>query len=245
MRSLSSCCLTLLATFAAQQAEAQSAQPMTTERPTFSVRPYLLSPGSWQIESGYQYTNNSNGADLELHTFPQALLRYAMNDDIELQFGWPGLSWRDVGNNSDSGMNDASIRVKVRIADENSATPIAFFAALSLPVGDDEFSSDDVEPSIGAAWAHSRFFGTLQIARRNDDYAFDNGVGVNFALRNDTRAYAEWQANLPEDGGSEHRLNGGVLWLRRANMQWDVNASVGLNDRAPDYSLGAGFSYHF
>jgi hypothetical protein len=245
MRKIFLCCLAVNAALGAQLVAAQSVQPMSTERPSFSLRPYILSPGSWQIETGYQYINDSDGADFELHTFPQALLRYGMDDDIELQFGWPGLSSRDNGNNSDSGMNDATIRVKVQVADENAATPLAFFAGLNLPVGDDEFSSDSWDPSIGAAWAHSRFFGTVLISASDHDYTFENGLGMTFALKNDTRAYAEWQATLPEDGGSVHSLNGGILWLRQANMQLDLNAALGLNDRAADFSIGGGFSYRF
>lgn len=245
MRKVIVCCLVANAVFITQQAAAQSVQPMTTERPSFSTTPYVLSPGAWQFESGYRYTNDSDGADFELHTLPEALLRYGMSDGIELQFGWPGLSWRDNGNNSDNGMNDATIRVKIQVADESAATPMAFFAALTLPVGDDEFSSDSYDPSIGAAWAHSRFFGTVLISKSDDDYTFENGLAMSFALRNDTSAYAEWQATVPEGGGSVHNLNSGILWLRRANMQLDLNASLGLNDRAADFSIGAGFAWRF
>jgi hypothetical protein len=245
MRKIAVCCMVANAVLIAQQVAAQTVQPMTTERPSFSTTPYVLSPGGWQIESGYRYTNDSDGADFELHTLPEALLRYGMNDGIELQFGWPGLSWRDNGNNSDSGMNDATIRVKIQVADESATTPMAFFAGLTLPVGDDEFSSESYDPSIGAAWAHSRFFGTVLISKSDDDYTFENGLAMSFALRNDTSAYAEWQATVPEDGGSAHSLNGGMLWLRQANMQLDLNASLGLNDRAADFSIGAGFAYRF
>jgi len=215
------------------------------ERQSFSTSAYDLTTGTWQIETGYQYTNDSDGADFELHTLPLALLRYGMSDGIELQFGWPGLSWRDNDNGSDNGMNDASIRIKIRVSDENAATPIAFFAGLTLPIGDDEFTSDSYEPSIGAAWAHSRFFGTVLIAESDDDYTFENGLGMGFELQNNARAYAEWQATVPEDGGSSHSLNGGILWQRQANMQLDLNASLGLNDRAADFSIGGGFSYRF
>lgn len=245
MRSSISCSLALLGAVSAQDALAQSASPMRTERPSFSTNAYVLPAGAWQIETGYLYTNDSDGADFEQHTLPQALLRYGLNEDVELQFGWPGLSWRDAGNGSDNGMNDASIGVKVQVTDDYAATPLSFFAALSLPVGDDEFSSDSYDPSIGAAWAHARFFGTVLISASDNDYTFENGLGMNFALQGNTSAYAEWQATVPEDGGSAHSLNGGILWLRQENMQLDLNAALGLNDRAADFSIGAGFSYRF
>lgn len=245
MRSSISFSLALLGAVCAQEAAAQSEPPIRTERPSFSSNAYVLPAGAWQIETGYLYTNDSDRADFEQHTLPLVLLRYGLNEDVELQFGWPGLSWRDVGNSSDNGTNDASVRVKVQVTDDGAATPISFFAGLTLPVGDDEFSSDSFDPSIGAAWAHSRFFGAVLISASDNDYTFENGLGMSFALKDNTSAYAEWQATVPEDGGPTHSLNGGILWLRRANMQLDLNAALGLNDRAADFSIGAGFSYRF
>ena len=234
----------MLVIVASGPANAQSADPINTERPGFSFSPFVLDPGKWQIETGYSYTRDDD-ADFTLQTLPQVLLRFGLSDEIELQFGWPGLAWRDVGNSSDSGMTDAALIMKIQLTEDTAATPVAFLAGLSLPIGDSEFSSDSIDPTIGAAWSHSRFFGTVLITRADGDYDFQNGVGVGFALNNDVSAYAEWQVSLPENGGSGHQLNGGVLWLRQNNMQWDANISLGLNDRVPDFSIGGGFSYRF
>ncbi|HSD70150.1 MAG TPA: hypothetical protein VLB07_11390, partial [Woeseiaceae bacterium] len=66
----------------AQNVAAQSVQPMRTERPSFSASAYVLTTGTWQVETGYQYMNDSDGADFELHTLPLALLRYGISDGI-------------------------------------------------------------------------------------------------------------------------------------------------------------------
>jgi hypothetical protein len=229
----------------AQSAVAQSGEPINTERPSFSASPFVLSPGAWQIETGLQYVDDDSGADYSLLVLPQALLRYGMSDEVELQLSLPSLLWLDAGNNNDSGMSDAAFGVKIRMTDDIASTSVAFLAGVSLPTGDDEFTSDSFDPRIGAAWAHSRYFGTATITRADGDYTFENGVGVTFALRNATSAFAEWQATFPDGGGSIHRLNGGWLWSPKNSMQWDVNASLGLNDRAPDFSIGGGFSYRF
>jgi hypothetical protein len=234
-----------VALLAAQAAGAQSGDLIDTERPSFSASPFVLSPGVWQIETGYQYTQDNEGADYRLQTLPQALLRYGLNDEIEIQLALPNLAWRKFAGNSDSGMTDAAVGVKIQLTEDTASTPVAFLAGMSLPIGDNQFSTDSYDPTIGAAWAHARFFGTGLITRSNGDYYFDNGIGVNFAVRDDTNAYVEWQATLPENGGSVHRLNGGLLWRRQNNMQWDLNVALGLNNRAPDFSLGGGFSYRF
>ena len=54
--------------------------------------------------------------------------------------------------------------------------------------------------------------------------------------------FVEWEANLPEGGGSTHWLNGGYQWLIDDDMQFDLNAGLGLNDRTADYRVGVGFS---
>ena len=54
--------------------------------------------------------------------------------------------------------------------------------------------------------------------------------------------FVEWEANLPERGGSRHWLNGGFHWLQSDKVQFDLNAGVGLNDRTGDYRFGIGFS---
>ena len=58
-------------------------------------------------------------------------------------------------------------------------------------------------------------------------------------------AFAEWEANLPNKGAVGHKLNGGYVWRQGNEMQFDVNGSLGLNSAAPDYAIGAGFSYRF
>ena len=227
-----------------KDANAQASAPISTDRPSFSASPFTLKPGVWQIESGYQYTRDDD-SDTTLQTFPQALLRFGLSDEIELQFGWPGISRRDDGSSSDSGMTDAAVIMKIQLTEDTAATPVSFLAGVSLPIGDSEFSSDKYDPVIGAAWAHSRFFGMALIIRSDGDYDFQNGIGASFALKNNMSAFAEWQASIPENGGSVHQLNGGLLWARQSNVQWDLNLSLGLNDRAPDFSIGGGFSYRF
>jgi hypothetical protein len=224
-------------------AAAQSGEPIDTDRPSFSASPFVVSPGVWQIETGYQYTDIGSGTSL--HTLPQALLRFGLNDEIELRLSLPGLMRVDFDGGSESGLTDSAFGVKIQLMDDNASTPVAFLAGVSLPTGEDGFTSDSFNPMIGAAWSHSRIFGTATITRSDGDYSFENGVGVNFTLANASRVFAEWQATFPDGGESQQRLNGGWLWSPQNNMQWDINATLGLNDRTPDFALGGGFSDRF
>ena len=84
--------------------------------------------------------------------------------------------------------------------------------------------------------------GTVKLSEFDGDFQVDNGLKLPFTFNNRHSAFVEWEANLPESGGSSHWLNGGYQWLLEYGMQVDFNAGVGLNDRAGDYRFGVGFS---
>ena len=87
------------------------------------------------------------------------------------------------------------------------------------------------------------FAGTVKFTEFDDSWQLDNGLKLPFAINDNQGVFVEWEANVPEDGGPTHWLNGGFQWLLDDNLQLDFNAGLGLNDRAGDYRWGVGFSY--
>jgi hypothetical protein len=134
---------------------------------------------------------------------------------------------------------------KVNISNAEARTQMALLFQLSVPTGDDSFTSDRWDPSLAFVWSHAGDFdiaGTVKISDFESGYQLDNGLKVPFPLGEAGSGFVEWEANLPEQGGSIHWLNGGYQWLIDDRMQLDLNAGLGLNDRAGDYRLGIGFS---
>ena len=226
-----------------------TAQDMiNTNRPSFSTSPVVLKPGVWQLETGIDYQRDNSGAGSYSVTLPAASLRYGLREDIEVLLDWSGVSRVSSGGQSETGVTDASVGIKIQISEDNARTAFAFVADLSIPIGDAAFSSDRWNPSIGVAWASSAsldWAGTTKITKNGSDYQLDNGVLLSFATSENSTAFVEWEANIPESGSDTHKLNGGYVWWRGSNVQFDVNASLGLNDQAADYGLGLGWSYRF
>lgn len=225
---------------------AQDSGTISAERPGFSSSPIALAPSLWQVESGYQYTKASSGVDD--HSLPLLLVRAGLTERVELQLSWAGVSWSDIGGQSVNGANDAGIGVKWQLTDDNATVPIAVFAGLSLPIGADELTSDEIEPTIGAFWSYSAgmdWFGTVLLSESNDDIVASNGIGVSLPINNDTGGYVEYFGNYAGDSGPEHYLNGGVAYLPRIDLQLDLHLGAGLNDRAADFFLGVGVAYRF
>jgi hypothetical protein len=230
------------------QARAQDTDPINAERPGFSSSPFVLAPSTLQIESGYQYTRESGQTDFDDHTLPQLLFRAGLSERLELQLGWAGYSWTDAGGNSVNGTNDASVGLKWQVTDAGASVPVALFAGLSLPVGNDEFSSNKVDPTVGAFWSHSAgldWFGTVVFSEADNDTSLSNAVGISLPVDQDKGAYVEYFGNYGGNAGPEHYLNGGLTYVPVYNVQFDVHAGLGLNSRAADFFIGFGLACRF
>lgn len=222
---------------------------INAERPGFSSSPLSLDAGRWQLEGGYQYTRVTSNVDS--NTLPLMLLRYGTGERTELQIGWSGYNRVDFSGGSVDGITDASVGVKWQLTDDNARTPVGVFAGFSLPVGDNEFSSDEVDPTVGLFWAHNgpvALFGTLLLSDVDKETSIGNGIGISLPVSDACGrcgAYIEYFGNYPEDGGPQHNLNGGLTFLQSNDLQFDVHVGLGLNDRAPDGFLGLGAAYRF
>jgi hypothetical protein len=224
-------------------ASAAHADSIDTNRPGFSFTPGTVGKGRWQVETGLGYDRNSSTS--ESWSLPNAEFRYGTGENVEVFVS--GLSWseNDSGGSTTSGFNDIAIGAKIGLADTSAATRLAVLFQLSLPTGKDAFSSDEVNPAVAFIWTHSGRFnlaGTAKLSDTPGGVQFDNGLKLPFAIDERRSWFVEWEANLPESGGSSHWLNGGFQWLQTDDIQFDLNAGVGLNDRAGDYRFGIGFS---
>lgn len=247
-RGLIAAALGISPLLAASFAEAQETDIISTERPGFSSSPIALAPRLLQIEGGYQYTRDDGNPDFEDQTLPFALLRYGLADNLELQLSWAGHSWSESGSQSFNGANDAGIGVKWQLNETDATVPIALFAGLSVPIGDPEYSSDHVDPTLGVFWSHSAnldWFGTVIINESNDTITGTNAIGISLPINEEYSGFVEYFGNYAENSGPEHYLDGGISYLMKNNMQLDVNAGIGLNSRAADFFLGFGIAYRY
>lgn len=234
--------------FAVLPSLAQESETISAERPGFSSSPFALPASTLQIESGYQYTRDNGGLDVDDHTIPLLLVRVGLTEHLEMQLSWAGMSWTEIGSSNFNGVNDASVGMKWQLSEPGATVPIALFAGLSLPVGEAGYTSDEFDPTLGAFWSHSArldWFGTVLISESGSDVSVDNAVGISLPVNNDTSAYVEYFGNYGSNGGPSHYLNGGFAYLPRNDMQLDAHLGLGLNDQAADLFLGLGIAYRF
>lgn len=221
-------------------------EPLVADRPGFSSAPAVVGTGVAQVELGYEFSRGPGG-DVDDHTVPVTLARVGVSERVELQLGWSGYTWQD-GDENDSGALDASAGIKWRITDADAATSVALFAGTTLPVGDDDFSSDDADPSVGVFWSHSGaldWFGTVLVSDSSDGTGVGAALGLNLPIDDVTGAYVEYFAQYVEDIDTQHYLNGGFTRLFGPDLQLDAYLGAGFDDDATDLFVGMGASYRF
>lgn len=222
-----------------------TADTISAERPGFASGPVPLTAGRMQIEAGYQFDRDGR---VDVHTLPQLLFRTGLRPNLELQVSWPGYTEVDFPGGSVDGINDLTIGVKTQLADSSDALDIGVYGALSVPVGDREFSSDAVDPTAGLFWSYARsnrptVFGTVLASSATiaDDRELTGGasLGLGFALDAQWGAYVEL-FSLFGAGAPAHVFDGGFTYLVNDDLQLDIQGGIGLNDNAGDWFFGLG-----
>ena len=195
------------------------------------------------METGLTYTRFDSDSDST--SLPQAEFRYGIADQVEVFVSSLGWVDSDAGGGDASGLLDPTVGAKVNISDAGATANMAFLFQLSVPIGGNDVTSDSWDPSIAFIWTLSgrlNLAGTVKLSEFDGDFQVDNGLKLPFVISDTRSGFLEWEASLPENGGSSHWLNAGYQWLLQESMQIDFNAGVGLNDRAGDYRFGVGFS---
>jgi len=246
-------------------------EPLVTDRPDFTESSVTVPFGRTQLESGYTYTYDSgDGVRTEDHTYPEALLRIGLVEDVELRLGWAGWSHsqesfrerNDVGRSvqvtePDDGGNDMTAGFKLHFLDQVGLVPdMGVIVDLSLPTGASGQTSGDVDPGIKLLWSYDltdavAVAGNVNMAvPTSDDGRFfqtSASLSMGCSITDRLGGYVEYYGFYPNDRGQSdaHYANGGFTYLITDNFQVDIRAGLGLNDEADDFFTGVGFAYRF
>lgn len=240
-------------------------EELVTDRPDQTESAVVVAPGRVQVETGVLLTREkAEDATVETVEAPGTLVRIGLGARTELRLGWAGYLRQEVdlpGSETltDEGPGDAELGAKVRLRDEQGALPeAALLLGISLPVGDDAFTSDRLDPTILLSLAHTLtdrlslgYNAGIEWSSEPTDsgshethsravYTAALGIGVT----DRAGAFLELFGAEPIDapGDSELSADGGFTYLLRPNLQLDVSAGAGLTDEAPDWFIGAGVS---
>ena len=129
-------------------ASAQSPD-LVTDRPDQTESATVVPRGLMQVETGYLFARDG---DVDGYEVPGTLFRIGLSGWTELRIGHAGM----VGGEGSHGAGDSELGAKVNLIGRADGwrPELAILGGLSLPTGDDGFSSDSVDPSFLVLFAH-------------------------------------------------------------------------------------------
>lgn len=245
------------------QVQAQDTPPdpgeLIGDRPDATESAAVVPAGFFQLETGVLFTREDDGGqEVDVFEGPGTLARIGLGGRTELRLGWAGVVEVDADGETD-GVADAELGAKTSLRTGEAGGPaVAFLAGVSLPVGDDELTSDRYDPSfrlavghdlsdrvslgynLGMAWS-SELTGDDEAVRETFS-RFVYTAALGFALGERLGAFAEVFGEEPVDapGSSAVSVDGGFTYLVRRNVQLDLFGGAGLTDEAADWFVGTG-----
>lgn len=251
----------LTASLAAVAVTAISSHAFDTDRPAVTESSSVVGYSVLQVESGLKYSegkiNNLNFDQIDVF---ETLLRFGLAEPLEAHVGWDGYSNREYsGISGGKGIGDAFVGAKLFVHEETrSFGEASIIGRVSLPTGDDEFTSDGVDPSLVLAASH-----TLK-----NNYSLGYNVGAGLETIEDATGDEESESSLLYSAALRHQcsefvnayvevygayglsaeedpalFNTGLGVLVLDNVMVDASLGAGLNDDAEDWFFGIGASY--
>ncbi|MBN2215840.1 MAG: transporter [Pirellulales bacterium] len=235
--------------------------PLEADRPDFTESPTTVGRGRLQIESGWTYYHDrTNGIQSDAHSLPELLLRYGLNDSIELRLFWEGYLHgreRDMAGSwalSSDGCTDFDLGLRVEISEQSGLRPeSALTVSVSTPAGSSEWTSSRSDPFIDYIYGWdiaerislTGSTGAWWTAWDADDFtvihqSFALGLGVTERLG----CFCEWFGLFYEgsdDDRPDYYFDTGLTYLVTEDFQLDWRIGVGLSESADNLFTGVGF----
>jgi len=240
-------------------------EPLVTDRPDFTESSVTVGRGVLQIEGGYTYSYDREGADRHhTHSYPELLLRYGVLAEwLELRVAYNYGTFDEIVAglpNSGRGSEDMDVGVKLALTPQACALPeTGLILHTVVPTGRGQLSDERVLPGIGYLYSWElterlSMAGNTLLDKAVDDqtdrtyYQFAQSLSFDYSLTERLGSYAEWYVLAPSGADTvrpEHYANGGFKFLINNNLQLDIFAGLGLNRAADDYFIGGGFAQRF
>jgi hypothetical protein len=241
-RSLATLLCTLLLALGPSAVQAQ----VVPDRPGLGDGSAVVGAQAIQAELGYAYNDFDGSAQ---HDIGQLLLRYGVNDFLELRGGINSYAFTD----GDDGYTGTSVGAKVRLWRSNVAQ-LSGIATTGLPTGTGRFESQDdrVRQTLNLAFDGALGTGlSLTVNGGLSFYYTDNAATewlfiptLNTSINERTGFYVGYGGFYSENANSNF-VEAGLTYLTTPNTQIDVNTGLQLDEGSDYFFIGLGLAHRF
>jgi hypothetical protein len=252
-------CGLMLITYAQDQAD------LVTDRPDQTESAEVVPKYTLQIETGvfHEWEDKSEDGYIINADYGGTLLRFGFHRILEARLGTGILQTRDklpgMEPVEQHGMAPLVLGMKAKILNENGFIPdLALIASYQIPkTGHEDFSSETLIQTYIASFAHT-LTGNLGLGY---NLGLVHGPGsttntliyslvMGFSAGDKLGIFLETYGSKIWMGGSQHvfvpldtRVDAGITYLVRPNLQLDLSAGKGLSINAPKGFISTGVSW--
>jgi hypothetical protein len=227
----------------------QTLPTIETDRPDQTESAAIVPKKHLQVETGLSYEREDEQSTSWLH--PSILWKYGVNDRFELRL-ITELETTRSGAEKLFGLSPVTVGFKVNLAQENGIFPrTSFIGHLTLPgIAAAGLSVTHYAPAFRFTMEHS-LSSKLKLSYNvgsewNGETAeptFIYTLSTGWAISDKIGSYVEVYGFAPQKQAADHRMDAGLTYLVRSNLQFDISGGFGLTSNAPDYYGALGFSF--
>ncbi len=225
----------------------QFSLPIQTDRPDQTECPFITPIKYIQVENGFTIENENIQKNL---AFPTTLLKYGINDRVELRL----ITELTSLNSGKIGLLPLTFGFKLNLLKEKGILPttslITHLASSNL--GSRNYQSTYLAPSFRFTMQHTLSKkATLgynigeEWNGETPDPTFIYTLTIGYSLPSNFGSYIEMYGTKPHQQNFEHKFDGGITYLVGQNLLFDISGSIGLSKIHPSNYISLGCSFRF
>ena len=221
--------------------------PIETDRPDVTNSSVVVPQGSWQSENGVNLSRRSGDMAFD---GTNSRLRFGMAPCLEVLIDVPSYFAAFKGSGP-SGFTDAIPAVKWQISPVPGKFDLSATFGAALPTGTKAIAGRGVQPylqwpwswDLGDGWsAAGMLTNTFTPADPNNNISTQTTILIERAFAERAFVFVEFVGDYHEHSGPMLLLNTGGGYRVTPLQQIDFHVAFGLNNNAPAYVLGIGYS---
>jgi len=217
------------------------------DRPDVTNSSLVVPAHSFQIENGINLADQRVARMLD---GTNTRLRLGVGGCTEVLLDLPDYM-RRIDGTAPSGFTDAAPALKHQFGPLPGEFELSATLGLGLPTGSATVAGHGYQPylqfpwsrELGGGWGLSGMFTTFwQPGDPDRHLRFEPTFVVERKVARDADAFIEYVGEFADRGAAAQLLNSGGAWRVTRLQQLDLHFALGLNQQAPRYVLGLGYS---
>ena len=222
---------------------------LTVDRPGIAEAPFTVTPGMYQLETGFDYYKRMNG---EIMFLPVTLFRTGLSKAAEFRVSVKNIQDR-TSNPTLRGISPLTVGIKTHIIEQRGWIPETdILADVIVPLGRSELQPDDLghdilllfQNDISDKFAINYNIGLIWDGNTNRNQ-FTASACFNYLPSDQVGLFIEYFDYIKRGGIEEHGVDGGFTLLLTSHIQADLSGGISLIAGELNYFVSSGLSFRF